>query len=106
MAGQGNARRASGGKRFYVWGRGERYWSVTTILNALPKNALKYWAAGQVAGFAYDQAHAWLSLPREAAVDLLKREPLRFTNTRADIGTAFHDVAEAYALGKPLSIQP
>lgn len=100
------ARRASGGKRFYVWGRGERYWSVTTILNALPKDALKYWAAGMVAAFAYDQAHSWLGLPRPAAIDLLKREPLRYTGNKAEIGQALHDAAEAYTLGKPLSTAP
>jgi hypothetical protein len=102
----GNARKGTGGKRFYVWGRGERYWSVTTILKALPKDALKFWAASQVAGFAFDHAHSWLSLPREAAIDLLKREPLRFTGGRAEIGTALHSAAEAYALGKPLSTAP
>lgn len=108
MAGPQNARSGGGGggRRYYVWGRGERYWSVTTILRALPKDALKFWAAKKVAEFAFDQAHAWLSLPREAAVDLLKREPLRFTGGRADVGSAFHEIAESYTLGRPLSAAP
>lgn len=97
-----NARPTSHGGRFYVWGRGERYWSVTTILQALPKDALKFWAAKVVAEFAVDRAKTWYTMSREEAVDWLKREPLRFTGERADYGTAVHAAAEAYALKKPL----
>jgi hypothetical protein len=65
--------------------------SVTQILGeGLPKPALKFWAAKSVAEWAYDQRDAWKDLPREAAVDLLKREPLRFTKKRANVGTAVH----------------
>lgn len=96
------ARRASGGGRFYVWGQGERYWSVTTIIGGgIPKDALKWWAAKSVAEFAYDEASNWLGMTRDRAVDYLKREPFRFTAGRADVGSAVHAVAEAYALKKP-----
>jgi len=77
--------------------------SVTTILGAgLPKPALKHWAAKSVAEWAVDHKDAWKDLPREAAVDLLKREPLRFTASRARVGTAVHGAINYYAaLGEP-----
>lgn len=73
--------------------------SVTRILGALPKDALKFWAAKSVAEWAFDHREAWKDLPRDAAVDLLKREPLRFTSKRARVGTAVHGAVNAYALG-------
>lgn len=95
-------RQNTGGKRFYVWGRGERYWSVTTILGALPKDALKWWAAKTVAEFAVDRSKTWFTMERAEAVEWLKREPLRYTNERADLGSAIHAAAEGYVLSKPL----
>lgn len=100
MSGPANAQKSGGGGRFYVWGR-ERYWSVTTILRALPKDALKFWAAKTVAEFAYDDSANWLGMDRERAIDYLKREPLRFTGKRADLGSAVHAAAEAFSLGRP-----
>lgn len=90
------------GSRFYTWGRGERYWSVTTILGALPKDALKWWAARMVAEFAFDRSRTWFTMSREEAVEWLKREPLRYTAGRADLGTAIHRAIDAYATGRPL----
>ena len=95
------AKAGGGGGRYYVWGR-ERYWSVTTILGALPKDALKFWAAKSVAEFAYDDAKNWLGMTRDRAVDYLKREPLRFTGERANFGSTIHAAAEALSLGRPL----
>lgn len=44
--------RKSGSKRFYSW-RNENHWSVTTIIDgAIPKRALIYWAANEVAEYA------------------------------------------------------
>lgn len=99
MSGPAQARSSRSG-RFYVLGT-ERYWSVTTILNALPKDALKFWAAKTVAEFAYDTSENWLGMDRERAVDWLKREPLRFTGKRADLGSAVHAAVEAFSLGRP-----
>jgi hypothetical protein len=99
-----NARTSHSG-RFYELGRGgavERYWSVTTILSALPKDALKFWAAKQVAAFAVDRAATWYTMERDEAVDWLSREPLRYTGKRADYGTAVHAAAEAWAVKKPM----
>lgn len=102
MSSPQNARSTTHGGRFYVFGRGERYWSVTTILKALPKDALKFWAARVVAEFAVDRSKTWFTMKREEAIDWLKREPLRFTGERADFGSAVHRAAEHYALGAPL----
>lgn len=101
MSGPRGSRTSHRGDRFYVWGSGERYWSVTTILKALPKDALKWWAAKSVAEFAYDETANWLGMERSRAVDYLKREPFRYTAGRADLGSTVHGVAEAYAVGKP-----
>lgn len=101
MAGPANAQKAGSGGRFYVWGT-ERYWSVTTILRAFPKDALKWWAARMVAEYAFDEAKVWLGMRRDTAIDHLKREPLRYTGQRADFGSTAHAVAEALALGRPL----
>lgn len=101
----GNPRNATtqrGGSRFYTWGKGERYWSVTTILQALPKDALKFWAAKVVAEFAFDRQPTWMTMSREEAVDWLKKEPLRFTGGRADFGSAIHEATESFVLGRPM----
>jgi hypothetical protein len=74
---------------------------AATILNALPKDALKWWAARTVATFAYDRAETWLGMTRDEAIDWLRREPLRYTGARADFGSAVHATAEALALGRP-----
>lgn len=73
--------------------------SVTGILGALPKDALKFWAAKTVATWATDHKDAWKDLPRDAAIDLLKREPMRFTGARARVGTVVHGAINAHALG-------
>jgi hypothetical protein len=83
--------------RIYTW-KGEQFPSVTTILGAaMPKPALKSWAAKMVAEYAFDHRSSWETLGRDAAVDLLKREPLRMTTKAADLGSAVHAAAEAYA---------
>lgn len=79
---------------------GQRVLGVTTILNAVPKqDFLKPWAARMVAEYAYDHRDAWKDLPRPAAVDMLKREPLRFTGAAAARGTAVHAAINQYVLG-------
>jgi hypothetical protein len=97
-----NATTSRSGSRFYTWGRGERYWSVTTILGALPKDALKFWAAKVVAEFAFDRKSTWLTMTRPEAVEWLKKEPLRFTNERANYGKAIHAATEAIVLQTPV----
>lgn len=83
---------------------GESVPSVTTIKKAcFPKaEVLQNWASRTVAEFAYDHRDTFKDLPREAAVDLLKREPMRFTGKRARRGTAVHAAIAYYnAMGEP-----
>lgn len=101
MTGPSNARQQRGGRRFYVWGRGERYWSVTTILSALPKDALKWWAARTVADFAVERTKTWFTMKPDEAKDWLRTEPLRFTRGKANLGSALHEIIEARTLGRP-----
>jgi hypothetical protein len=93
------------GKRWYDW-RGERYWSVTTIIDGgIPKRALINWAANETAAFACDNLQDLVPLlergERDAVYDMLKRSPWRKTKKAADLGTALHEAIEAYVLGKP-----
>jgi hypothetical protein len=77
---------------------GAEYPSVTTVLGIVGKGeALKHWAAGEVAKFAVNNKQAWQSLDDAAAIDLLKREPLRFLDRAASRGTDVHALAETYA---------
>ncbi len=101
-----------GRARFYIWppigapaSAGERQLkvpSVTTVIGGgIPKDALKFWAANSVARFAIDHKESWEALPDEAAYDLLRREPLRFTAKRAEEGSLVHWAIEDYLAGHP-----
>ena len=77
--------------RRYTWpATGETFPSVTTILNSLPKHALKNWAAKMVATFAVDNQALISMMDRDEAIDWLKREPLRSTQRAANLGSAIH----------------
>ncbi len=92
------------GKRFYPW-RGENYWSVTTIISGgLPKPALIYWSANQVAEYVcehFDTVQKLIGDDPEGAYDFLKRTPWRKRDKAAALGTAVHEASEAHVLGKP-----
>ena len=88
------------GSRFYVHPEtNESVPGVTSILNQLPKPFLQYWSAKVVAEYAYDNRASWQNLDRQAAVDLLKGSPRRYTSGRADIGTEAHDAFEKLGNG-------
>ena len=77
---------------------GESYPSVTTVLGQVGKGeALKWWAAAETAKYAVNMKETWLHLDNDAAIDLLKREPLRSLNRAADRGTDVHAIADHYA---------
>ena len=77
---------------------GVEYPSVTTVLGTVGKGeALKHWAANEVAKYAVKNRDTWTRLDDAAAIDLLKREPLRFLDKAASRGTDVHALAEAYA---------
>ena len=80
-------------------------WSVTTIIGALDKPALLYWAAQQTAEAAIDNLATWQGMledrGREEAVKWLR--DARFRRPRAllgatELGTITHTVCETYAL--------
>lgn len=74
------------------------YPSVTTVLNVIGKgDALKNWAAGEVAKYAVKEKDKWVGLDDEAAIDLLKREPLRSLDRASNRGTSVHAIAQAYS---------
>ena len=96
-----------GGSRFYVDPlTDEKVPGVTSILSQLPKPFLQAWAAKMVAEFAVDNFGAYSSMvmngQRQAAIDVLKGAPRRYTTERADIGTEAHDLFERIALGEDI----
>lgn len=122
-----NAKKGPGGGRFYVWPKtGERFWSVTTIIDgALPKEALIHWAANKTAEAAIEKiatVQALLQSDRDAtaaareadpdakpvtdgrkqAYEMLRKARYESSGTGKDIGTAVHNVAEAWVLGSEL----
>jgi hypothetical protein len=80
-------------------------WSVTTILGALDKPALLYWAAAQTAEAAIDNVATWQAMladrGRPEAVKWLRdarfRRPRNLLSA-ADLGTVVHHLCESYAL--------
>jgi len=87
------------GARLYIHpDTGEQMPGVTSILNMLPKEFLKFWAAKMSAEFAVDMTPEWIGLvmkgERQAAVDIIKKAHMRNTGNAADMGTAAHDVFE------------
>lgn len=80
-------------------------WSVTTIISALDKPALLYWAAQQTAEAAIDNVGTWRAMLEERGRgetvkwlrDARFRRP-KNTLSSADLGTLVHALCESYAL--------
>lgn len=93
-----------GGSRFYVEPEsGLKVPGVTSIINMLPKEFLRYWAAREVAQTAVDELGTIVQMTLRdpsAAVDHLKKAPDRNTRKAADVGTAAHDCFERMAKGQ------
>lgn len=93
-----------GGSRLYVHPEtAEKVPGVTSILNMLPKEFLKFWAAKVVAETAVENLGEVVGISmrdKGAAVDFLKRAPQRFTSNAADNGTNVHDLFERMARGE------
>jgi hypothetical protein len=87
---------------------GEKYRSVTTILNqGVPKEALVFWAGDCVAESALDNVPALVRAIRRPAdradmFDYLRRAHTRKKDERADVGSAVHTIIESRILGTPL----
>lgn len=78
---------------------GELYPRVTKILGHMPKPALVPWAAKAVAEFAVTHRENWQNLPPEAAIRMLKTEPIQQRDDAAAAGTAVHKAIEAHLGG-------
>ncbi|GAA2609700.1 hypothetical protein SMC26_39510 [Actinomadura fulvescens] len=93
-----------GGSRFYVEPEsGEKAPGVTSIVGMLPKPFLTFWAAKMTAEAAVDNIDAVAALAKsdpDAAVDMLKGAHRRYTKSRADIGSAAHDMFERMIRGE------
>lgn len=81
----------------------EPLWSVTTLLKALDKPALVYWAAREVAAAAFkDREHLDSDLKRfgeREAVYQLSQAPWSRREKAADVGTAVHALIDAHVRG-------
>lgn len=90
--------------RYYRW-EGERYYSVTTIIDGgTPKWPLINWAKKFTAEYAVEHFDAFKALVDDdpiAATDWLKRASTRMTSVAGELGSAVHEAAEAYVLGRP-----
>jgi hypothetical protein len=96
-----------GGSRFYVHPlTDQKAVGVTSVLNMLPKEFLKFWAAKVTAETAVDQLGAVTNLvingDREGAVDYLKRAHTRSVGGSANVGTEVHELAELMSRGLPI----
>lgn len=96
-----------GGSRLYVHPRPDRGKNpgVTSVLNKLPKDFLKFWAAKSVAENAVKLLPEVVGLAMkdpQAAIDMLKRSPDRDTKRAADMGTEVHELYERLARGEAI----
>lgn len=84
----------------------EPLWSVTTLLKAIDKPALVYWAAREVAAAAFkDRAHLDSDLARfgeREAIYQLSQAPWSRREKAADVGTAVHALIDAHVRGAEL----
>lgn len=98
--------RSAGSKRYYDW-KGERFWSVTTILSGgVPKPALLPWGIKMVAEGAVEAAQSGALLPMveqdaDAAVQFLKGLPYAKRDRAANLGTEIHEAIEILTQGMP-----
>ena len=70
------------------------YPSITTLINMLSKDALKYWAARVVAENAVQKQQVWGDMPPDDAINYLKGTPFTYTKEKADYGSMIHDLLE------------
>jgi len=95
------------GSRFYIHPlTGVEYRGVTSVLNAIPKDFLRYWGQGLVAQAAVEYKDAVDTMiangDSAGAVDWLKNAPNRNTAGAAERGTLVHDLYERLSLGEDI----
>lgn len=82
-----------------------RLWSVTTLIGALDKPALMYWAAEQAAACALNQRNTWQAIEKdngpEEAIKWISGARFRTPKGErgaAELGSAVHATIEQYTL--------
>jgi len=84
--------------------------SVTTILRAVAKPALMYWAANAVADYAVKNHDLIGNLletnDTDGAIRLLKGSPWSQRDKAANVGTSIHDIIESLILTDEADISP
>lgn len=94
-------KRIDGEDRYYEW-NGERFPSVTTVLNyCVPKPALVKWKAKLVASTAVAELQGLSERTPEDAEEYLLSLADAAKDAKAGVGTEVHAYAEASALGTP-----
>ena len=88
-----------GNSRYYIHPEtGAKAVGVTSVVNMLPKDFLKFWAAKVTAEAAVDNIAETIGLvakgQRESAIDLLKRSHMRNLDTASVKGTEVHAMTE------------
>lgn len=79
---------------------------VTSIVDQLPKDFLKFWAVKLTAEACVDNRDVWLPLAErdpKGAVDYLKGVHRRVSGDAADLGSAAHDLFERLARGETVN---
>ena len=98
-----------GGSRFYVNPETkEKAIGVTSVTGMLPKPFLKFWSTKLAAEWAVENVGTVTNLitsgEKDAAVDLIKKAPDRYTKIAADRGTAIHDLVEKANIGQATGV--
>lgn len=110
MAAERTNTERKGGSRFYVDPTTRvKLPGVTSILGMLPKGFLGPWNAKLAAEWAVANVHIVADLAKrdpKSAEELIKGAARRYTQSRADIGTAAHGMFEAMAAGQELDHVP
>jgi hypothetical protein len=87
---------------------GKRAVGVTTGLNGIPKEALKYWSAGEVASYVVDNINDIKRMidtgGRNPAMWFLKEIPFQKRDDAAVRGTEVHAIAERYIRGESVDV--
>jgi hypothetical protein len=87
---------------------GKRAVGVTTALKGIPKDALKYWAAREVAQYAvrniYDVKRMLDSGGPNPTINFLKEIPFQVRDDAAIRGTEVHAIAERYIKGDEVEV--
>lgn len=76
----------------------------STIMKAIPADALLWWATKKVAEYAVDERRKWENLDRDDAIELVAKAHRKASTKAADRGTGVHEYIEAKLEGTELDL--